>query len=75
MFKNNENFVIDETNDFLRDFFNSNKRLKLFSNFGKFNFEHNSKEMEIEIPKKKFVSKVTNVNLKKDKSNNHKNIF
>jgi hypothetical protein len=73
MYKNIEHFVIDETNDFLRDFFNSKKRLKLFTNFENSEVEHKGKDMQIEMPKKKFISKVKT--FKKTDSNNTKNIF
>lgn len=73
MFKNNDLFVIEETNDFLRDFFNSKKRLKLFTKFENSEAEHKGKEMNIEIPKRKFIPKVKG--FQKTNSNNSKNIF
>jgi hypothetical protein len=74
MFKNNECFVVEETNDFLRDLFNSKKRLKFFTKFEKSEHSHESKEIEIEIPKKKFISKVKSFQ-KSDSKNNSKTIF
>lgn len=73
MFKNNDLFVTEETNDFLRDFFNSKKRLKLFTKFENSEAEHKGKEMNIEIPKRKFIPKVKG--FQKTNSNNSKNIF
>jgi hypothetical protein len=73
MFKNTDLFVIEETNDFLRDFFNSRKRLKLFAKFESSDVEHKGKEMNIEIPKKKFIPKVKG--FQKTNINNPKNIF
>lgn len=75
MFENNSILVIEETKEFLTDLFNSKKRLKLFSTFAVSNVEHKGKEIEIEIPKRKFNPKVTQVNLKNNNSHNNKNIF
>jgi len=48
--------------------------LKFFTKFEKSEHNHESKEIEIEIPKKKFVSKVKSFQ-KSDSKNNSKTIF
>jgi len=57
--KNYNNFVSEEVDDFYKDLENSNKKLKLFSNFNKSELADVKTNFSItEVPKKKFQPKV-----------------
>ena len=70
-FKNYNNFVSEEIDDFYKDLENSNKKLKLFATFSKSEIKKVKTNFSIPTPKKKFQPKVKGFK----KINNDKGIF
>ena len=73
MIENNSLDVSKEIDDFFEDYESSKKRLKLLFRFKSSSFDFNTKDIEIDTPKKKKVFKAKVKKFKKN--NNTKNIF
>ena len=56
--KKYESFVNEQTENFYENYNDSQKRIKLFTAFNKSNLFHDTKEINIDRPKKKFQPKI-----------------
>jgi len=73
MIENNFLNVSKEIDDFFDDYESSKKRIKLLSKFSSSEINFETKELDIEVPKRKKVFKAKVKTYKK--GNNSKNIF